>query len=362
MTLPPYISRSDIHKRLQVIFPDGVENRGYCVREMAASTVFVLLYIGAVHGTGEWLAPKHVMRMTAEQAELSSDADRIAYAKAAMGKKFKVAGVRWYEENSREGVRDETIKQGLIVNGAAVERLGLATTSAYPRYALHPDFAALFEPSLEEDAFKTAAVAWQKKHLSPEALARVALIGSGSASATGEITVRFPSGDTRRMAAGPSSVISKAVIEDFAPRFLRDPVVLFLSESREKVIERDEKLAAKLKLKISADKTLPDLILVDMSSDFLIVFVEVVSSDGPVSEARKTALLKLVTDAGFSAEQAAFVTAFRDRSHGAFKKTVNSLAWNSFAWFMAEPSQIMILRDGLSAPGKLVQLIASKTI
>ena len=71
------------------------------------------------------------------------------------------------------------------------------------------------------------------------------------------------------MAAGPSSIISKAVIEEFAPRFLLEPVVLFLSESREKVIARDEKLASKLKLKISADKTLPDLILVDTSSDFL---------------------------------------------------------------------------------------------
>lgn len=269
MILPPYISRSEIHKRLQVIFPDGVDNRNYCVREMAASTVFAMLYVGAVHGTNEWIAPKHVMRMTREQAELGSDADRIAYAKAAMGAKFKVPGVRWYEENSREGVRDETIKQGLIVNGAAVERQGLTTTSSHPRYALHPDFAALFDPSLDQGALIDAAAAWQKKHLSPEALARVALIGSGAAAGAGEITVHFPSGDTRRMAAGPSSIISKAVIEEFAPRFLLEPVVLFLSESREKVIARDEKLASKLKLKISADKTLPDLILVDTSSDFL---------------------------------------------------------------------------------------------
>jgi hypothetical protein len=38
-----------------------------------------------------------------------------------------------------------------------------------------------------------------------------------------------------------------------------------------------------------------------------------------------------MTDAKFKPEQAAFVTAFQRREHGAFK-TVASLAWGSIAW------------------------------
>ncbi len=51
----------------------ALPNRAYCVREMAASAVFVMLYIGAVEGVDRWLAPKHVMRMTGEQAVIADD-------------------------------------------------------------------------------------------------------------------------------------------------------------------------------------------------------------------------------------------------------------------------------------------------
>ena len=45
------------------------------------------------------------------------------------------------------------------------------------------------------------------------------------------------------MEAGPSSIITKAVVEVFALRFLHDPAVLWISESGNKVIQRDDQLA-----------------------------------------------------------------------------------------------------------------------
>ena len=60
-------------------------------------------------------------------------------------------------------------------------------------------------------------------------------------------------------------MISKAVVEVFAPTFLAKPAVLWLSESGNKVVVRDDKIAALLGLKIQPDKYLPDLILVDLA-------------------------------------------------------------------------------------------------
>jgi len=40
------------------------------------------------------------------------------------------------------------------------------------------------------------------------------------------------------------------------------------------------------------------------------------------------------------------VTAYLDRSHSAFKKTIPELAWNSFVWFAAEPEHLIILHRG----------------
>jgi len=54
MPLPPLLPVPGIHERLQEIFPDGTANRNYVIREMAAKTVFVMLYIGAVEGSERW--------------------------------------------------------------------------------------------------------------------------------------------------------------------------------------------------------------------------------------------------------------------------------------------------------------------
>ncbi len=48
------------------------------------------------------------------------------------------------------------------------------------------------------------------------------------------ILVSLPNGETRMMSAGSSTVISKAVIENFAARFLKSPGVVFLNESGNK--------------------------------------------------------------------------------------------------------------------------------
>ena len=100
----------------------------------------------------------------------------------------------------------------------------------------------------------------------PERSARVRLQRRSATAAQSKILVKLPNGETRQMEAGPSSVITKAIVEVFALRFLGDPAVLWISESGNKVIQRDEALAQSLGLKIEADKLLPDTILVDLAS------------------------------------------------------------------------------------------------
>jgi hypothetical protein len=252
-------------------------------------------------------------------------------------------------ENSREQIRDETIRQGFIPNNAATERQGLATTSSVPRYALRKDFARLFDPALSAEKPEKAAERWREQHLSATALARTVLMRRG-ATTTGEgVLITFPNGETRRMTPGPSSTISKAVIEEFAKRYMKNPAVLWVSESAAKIVARDDQLAAQLGFEISADRNLPDIILVDLGESetalVLLVFIEVVATDGPVTPQRQGALLKIATDAGFPAERVAFVTAYLDRSHQAFKKTVPELALRSFAWFAAEPVNLVVLHE-----------------
>ena len=341
------LSREQVRARLLEIFPAGSASRANVTNLIAASTVFTALYIGAVEGADAWLGPKHVYRMTEEQAAKVDADSRAAYVAAIRNPRAVVPGTRWYADNTREGIRDDTLREGLVAIGAVIERAGVPTTSSKPRYALTGAFAALFDPTLDTAAFSDIAAAWQAKALNVGALARLAIVrrGAGSVSAD-QVLVTFPNGETRRMKPGPSSEITKAVIEVFASTFLGEAAVVFLSESGNKVVSRDDELARSIGLTIQADKNLPDVILVDLQpSHPLLVFVEVVATDGPVSERRKEALLSLVAEAGFAGEHVAFVTAYLDRSAGPFKKTVDSLAWGSYAWFAAEPDRLIYFSD-----------------
>ncbi|MEX2223703.1 MAG: BsuBI/PstI family type II restriction endonuclease [Candidatus Rokuibacteriota bacterium] len=363
MNLPPYVGRADIHARLPIIFPEGTPHRAYCVREAAASAVFTLLYVGAIEGADVWLAPKQVVRMTNAQASKRDALARESYATRSLKPGFRPAGKPWYSENSREQIRDETIRQGLIGNNAVTERRGLSTTSAKPRYALRAEFAALFSPTLSEASLEKAAADWRSRHLSAGALAHTQLLRRGAASTDERLLVTFPNRETRLMSHGPSSELTKSVVEVFAPRFMKQPVVLWVSESKEKVVARDDQLAAALRLQIAPDRNLPDIILVDLEDgrtdgNVLIAFIEVVVTDGAITTQRQSALLKLATDAGFPANRIAFVTAFRDRSDSAFKKTITEVAWNSFVWFAAEPQHLLAFHDGGLWPTSLSSVAA----
>jgi hypothetical protein len=314
---------------------------------MAAKTVFVMLYTGALTDHDRWIRPDQVTRMTDRQAARTLNEEREAWSTESLRPSKNAIPGRWYAANTREPIRDETLREGLIPTGAVKEREGLPTTSAKPRYAVTSDFAGLFDPKRSGHALEAAVRAWQKTNLSPGALARIALLRGQAVASDAGVLIAFPSGETRRMVAGPSSNISKAVIEEFARRFLRVPGVVFLSESANKIVTRDDQLARRIGLRIEADRNLPDIILVDLGPAHpLLVFVEVVATDGPIGETRKAALLRLAEEAGFPPKHVAFVTAYLDRGAAAFKKTVDALAWGSFAWFMSEPDNLLRLHQG----------------
>ena len=355
--LLPYIPRDIVAERLPLIFPEGTPNRTYCVRELAASTVFTAIYIGAVEGSGRFLGPVHVYRMTGAQAERSGQADREAYADGVLKRSFQSPGVRWYADNTREPIRDETLRDGLVAIGAVLRREDLATTSGLPRYALKADFAALFDPALQGDLLDKAIGIFQTKHLSKSALARVSIMLAGAAGSSAGVLVAFPNGETRQLAPGPSSIIAQAVVEVFAKRFLERPAVLWLSESGNKIVMRDDRIANAIGLRIEADKNLPDLILADLGpAEPMIVFVEVVATDGAITARRQEAIYAITDAAGFRRSQIAFLTAYQDRESAGFRKTVAQLAWGSFAWFVSEPESIIIMRDRGTGTARLAEL------
>lgn len=348
MSLPPVLTIAEIQARLEKIFPHGLEMRQNLVREMCAKTVYVFLYGGMVEGANRLLRPSHIYFYTEDQAAKQIDAEREHWFKNSTKPGFRPDGKRWYADTTREPIRDETIRFGLLDIGAVGKIPGVATTSSSPIYYLKEDFTGLMSPALEGADLDAAIEAWQKRHLTVAARARMALIASGKVKKSDEILVNCPDGTVAKLSPGPSSLISKSVVEDFAANFLTNPALLWMSESGAKVRYQDDATAKAMGLKIDQAKVLPDIILMQVGEgghDTHLVFIEVVASDGPMNQSRLDALLEYVKASGFPVGQCQFGTAFEDRADAAFKKCLPQLAWGTFVWFRSEPERLMWFFD-----------------
>jgi len=349
----PLLSIDEIKSRLERIFPEGLSDRNYVVRETAAKVIFVMLYIDAVDSQNIFLAPKQVYRMGDQQAKKQDDSSRKQYQLDCMKPGYKPTGSAWYADNTREPIRDESLRDGLVIKGAALVNQSVPTTSNKGRYALHEHFAQLF--ILPDEQFEEAAIAWQSHYLSSPELARVRIMQDRHA-AEGSISVTMPNGEVRLLSAGPSSPIVKAVIEEFAQRFLHKPSVLWISESSKKVILQDDELMKNLGLPIDQKTLLPDLILADLGKkNVQLVFIEIVATDGPVTESRKQELIALTNKAGYPLEQISFISAFEHRGAQPLKKRLSGIAVDSLVWCMAEPELLIWLGENQEIPFSLIE-------
>jgi hypothetical protein len=99
-------------------------------------------------------------------------------------------------------------------------------------------------------------------------------------------------------------------------------------------------------LPIDAKRLLPDLVLANLSEPMRLVFCEIVSTDGPITEARKEALMAMTDAAGFPRDRVSFLSAFEHRDAAPLKKRLCNIAVGSMIWCMNEPTVTMWIGDG----------------
>lgn len=340
------LSVEEIQERLKNIFPREIDVNGYITREMGAKTIFTMLYGFCVNGC-EWIRPATITCMTDEQAEIRSKEERSSWLSLNQSKDSpRDIPERWYKPNTREPIRDETLRE-LVRYNAVIEREGLPTTSPLPRYSMQLQFAKLFDPDLQGEALVDAIDEWQRKYLSATALARVALSKKLATATSAGVLINFPNGETRRMASGPSNELAKAVVEQFTKNFMKGPAVVLVSESAQKLLMKDDELCRAIGFDVDVSTVLPDLILAELGEEHsMIIFAECVASDGPINDRRKQELIDLAKKAGYLETDCAFVTVFKDRSDSASRRLVPSIAWGTFIWYASEPENLIYLRKG----------------
>ncbi len=363
----PLPARDEIHGRLSLIFPRTAFDP-VLSNPLAAAALAAMLYIdavvpdeGEVSTDATWARPSLCLWMSNEVYQHDAPDSRAAWRDAALGaggrqavEELQIAwslghAVSLYRDNSRETLRDETFPAWLD-HGAIRLRPGVPTTSSRPRWALAASFANLFDPSLSGDDLTAAVERWQATRMSPGDRLRIATLRDRERVAHA-VEVMLPGGTVRLLEPGDASLIIKGVVEEWAPRRLRDSVVLSISEPGDKVYLADAARLRALGLTMDAGSLLPDAVIVDIGVPRPTFWViEAVATDGPVTEDRRHQLLRWAEEQRIPPDACRFLSAFLDRNETVAKRRLKDLAVGTFAWYASEPTRELALYEIEAGP------------
>ena len=149
------------------------------------------------------------------------------------------------------------------------------------------------------------------------------------------IPVQITPGKVITFSPGEHSVLIRAVIEDFAPRFAPDCVLVYAGDTGDKRAYFDDTLLAKLGVYVDSHGKMPDVVLHYTAKNWLLL-VESVTSHGPVDGKRYTELAELFAG---STAGLVYVTAFPNRA--TMGRHLKEIAWETEVWVADAPSHLI---------------------
>ncbi len=152
--------------------------------------------------------------------------------------------------------------------------------------------------------------------------------------------VKLPSGATVELEKeGPHNRLQKAIIEEFIPRFVVKPRLLYLGDTAAKVLHLDAEGLASVGLKEPAREMLPDVVVYDEERNWVFL-IEAVHSANPISAERHIALEAFTSKCK---APKVYVSVFENRE--TFRKWITEIGWETEVWLTDSPGH-MIHFDG----------------
>lgn len=234
-----------------------------------------------------------------------------------------------YAPNTRETFRRQTIHQflaaGLILQNP--DNPTRAVNSPATVYQIEPTALRLMQSRQTQS--------WADE-LSDYLVRRPTLIARFAAERQmPKVPIQLPTGQELRLSAGKHSELTKAVLEEFAPRFSPGAIPIYVGDTGNKWAYFDESLLGELGVHVDQHGKMPDIVLYDQPRNWLFL-VEAVTSHGPIDGKRHAELATLFHDATCSL---VFVTAFFSRSVMARYMAV--IAWETEVWLAETPSHLI---------------------
>lgn len=231
-----------------------------------------------------------------------------------------------YAENSRETFRKQAMHH--FRNAAFIEDNGKATNSPNYRYRLTDEMLGLIQ-SFGTDKWADKLTAFLESH---ETLVQM----YASKRSMRKMPVKI-NGTDFTFSPGKHNKLQKAIIEEFAPRFAPNSECLYVGDTTEKDLVKNEKKLRELGFDITLHDKMPDVVLYCEDKKWL-YFVESVTSVGPM-EPKRIREIEEMTE--FVSAGKIYVTAFLDFK--TFKKFSEALAWETEVWIADMPDHMIHL-------------------
>ena len=229
-----------------------------------------------------------------------------------------------YAENSRETFRKKALHHFRIA--AVVEDNGEATNSPKYKWRITDDFLpVLIEIGRTSIAKKNFCNSHQKlvdTYASKKQMQKMPVLINGSLF---------------QFSAGKHNQLQKAIIEEFAPRFAPNSQCLYVGDTTQKDLLKDEDKLKQLGFQITLHDKMPDVVLYKEDTQWL-YFIEAVTSVGPMNPKRINEISQMTQHV---AAGKIFVTAFLDFT--TYKKFSQDIAWETEVWIAEMPDHMIHL-------------------
>jgi hypothetical protein len=149
------------------------------------------------------------------------------------------------------------------------------------------------------------------------------------------VPVTIANGRTIQISPGEHSLLIKAIIEEFAPRFVQGGQLIYAGDTGEKMGYFDKDLLLQLGVVVDSHGKMPDVVIYYPKKHWLLL-IESVTSHGPVDGKRHGELMQLFASAD---PGLVYVTAFPSRT--VMARYLGEIAWETEVWIADAPTHLI---------------------
>jgi hypothetical protein len=149
------------------------------------------------------------------------------------------------------------------------------------------------------------------------------------------ISVRIAEGQSLHLSPGEHSQLIRDIVEEFAPRFASNSILIYAGDTGEKMGYFDRSRLSSLGIAVDSHGKMPDVVLHYTERNWLLL-IEAVTSHGPVNAKRHGELMRL-----FAGSRAGlvYVTAFPTRA--VMARYLAEIAWETEVWVADAPTHLI---------------------